>query len=80
MASMTGPDVVTYSRERPGMSAFMLEDGVVYHTYSCCWRGIEIVNCAYQYLDPCAEGPGLGPLQIPQWNGCAGTISIEGQG
>jgi hypothetical protein len=31
MASMTGTDVVTYSRERLGMSAFMLEDGVVYH-------------------------------------------------
>ena len=26
MASMTRPDVVTYSRERPGMSAFVLED------------------------------------------------------
>src|SRR6059036_2385161 len=33
-AAMTGTDVATYTRERPGMSAFVLEDGVVYHTYS----------------------------------------------
>ncbi len=32
MAAMTGTDVPTYTRERPGMSAFVLEDGVVYHT------------------------------------------------
>src|ERR687887_2666962 len=31
-AAMTGTDVATYTRERPGMSAFVLEDGVVYHT------------------------------------------------
>src|SRR5262245_60170877 len=31
MAAMTGTDVPTYTRERPGMSAFVLEDGVVYH-------------------------------------------------
>src|SRR5207247_10890986 len=30
-AAMTGTDVATYTRERPGMSAFVLEDGVVYH-------------------------------------------------
>ncbi len=34
LAAMTGTDVATYTRERPGMSAFVLEDGVVYHTYS----------------------------------------------
>jgi predicted dithiol-disulfide oxidoreductase (DUF899 family) len=33
VAAMTGTDVPTYIRERPGMSAFVLEDGVVYHTY-----------------------------------------------
>ena len=33
-AAMTGTDVAAYTRERPGMSAFALEDGVVYHTYS----------------------------------------------
>jgi predicted dithiol-disulfide oxidoreductase (DUF899 family) len=33
-AAMCGTDANTYHRERPGMSAFALEDGVVYHTYS----------------------------------------------
>jgi predicted dithiol-disulfide oxidoreductase (DUF899 family) len=33
-AAMTGTDVPTYTREAPGMSAFALSDGVVYHTYS----------------------------------------------
>ena len=31
-AAMTGTDPATYTRERPGMSAFALEDGIVYHT------------------------------------------------
>src|SRR5690348_1315630 len=30
-AAMCGTDAATYTRERPGMSAFALEDGVVYH-------------------------------------------------
>ena len=34
IAAMAGTDVLTYTRERPGMSAFVLEDGIVYHTYS----------------------------------------------
>src|SRR3954453_939016 len=34
MAAMTGTDVATYTRDRPGMSAFVREDGVVYHAYS----------------------------------------------
>jgi Bacterial protein of unknown function (DUF899) len=29
---MTGTDVVTYSRERPGMRAFVLEENIGYHT------------------------------------------------
>src|SRR5512132_3905640 len=40
-AIMTGTDVATYARERPGMSAFALEDGVVYHTYSTYSRGVD---------------------------------------
>jgi hypothetical protein len=33
-AAMCGTDAATYHRDRPGMSAFALEDSVVYHTYS----------------------------------------------
>ena len=40
-AQMTGTDVPTYTREKPGMSAFTLEDGVVYHTYSAYARGLD---------------------------------------
>src|ERR1700693_2772550 len=38
-AAMTGTDVATYTRERPGLSAFVREDGVVYHVYSAYARG-----------------------------------------
>src|SRR6266404_318335 len=40
-AAMCGTDVNTYIRERPGVSAFALEDGVVYHTYSAYSRGVD---------------------------------------
>ena len=41
VATMSGTDEATYSRERPGVSAFALEDGVVYHTYSAYSRGVD---------------------------------------
>ena len=50
-AAMTGTDVATYTRERPGMSAFVLKDGVVYHTYSTYARGLDSLWGAYQWLD-----------------------------
>jgi predicted dithiol-disulfide oxidoreductase (DUF899 family) len=50
-AAMTGTDVATYTRERPGMSAFVLEDGVVYHTYSTYARGLDGLWGMYQWLD-----------------------------
>jgi len=40
---MCGTDVPTYGRERPGMSAFAVEDGVVYHTYSTYARGVDSI-------------------------------------
>src|SRR5262249_39417212 len=40
-AAMGGTDAGTYHRDRPGMSAFALEDGVVYHTYSTYARGLD---------------------------------------
>ena len=51
IAAMTGTDVATYTRERPGMSAFVLEDGVVYHTYSTYARGLDGLWGMYQWLD-----------------------------
>jgi predicted dithiol-disulfide oxidoreductase (DUF899 family) len=55
-AAMTGTDVATYTRERPGMSAFVLEDGVVYHTYSTYARGLDGLWGMYQWLDRAPRG------------------------
>jgi len=49
--SPVGTDWATYSREMPGMSAFALEDGDVYHTYSAYARGLDGLWGAYQWLD-----------------------------
>jgi predicted dithiol-disulfide oxidoreductase (DUF899 family) len=55
-AGMSGTDVATYTRERPGMSAFVLEDGVVYHTYSTYARGLDGLWGMYQWLDRAPKG------------------------
>jgi predicted dithiol-disulfide oxidoreductase (DUF899 family) len=55
-AVMTGTDVATYTRERPGMSAFVLEDGIVYHTYSTYARGLDGLWGMYQWLDRAPRG------------------------
>jgi predicted dithiol-disulfide oxidoreductase (DUF899 family) len=56
MAATTGTDVATYTRERPGMSAFALEDGVVYHAYSAYARGLDGLWGMYQWLDRAPKG------------------------
>jgi predicted dithiol-disulfide oxidoreductase (DUF899 family) len=40
----------------PGMSAFALEDGVVYHTYSAFARGGDVLWGMYQWLDRAPKG------------------------
>lgn len=50
-AAMCGVDLRTFLREMPGMSAFALEDGVVYHTYSTYARGLDGLWGMYQWLD-----------------------------
>lgn len=55
-AAMTGTDVPTYRRDRPGMSTFTLEDGVVHHTYSTYARGVDGIWGAYQWLDRAPKG------------------------
>ncbi|HLW92028.1 MAG TPA: DUF899 domain-containing protein [Roseiarcus sp.] len=56
IAAMTGTDAKTFMRERPGMSAFALEDGVVYHTYSAFARGLDGLWGMYQWLDRAPKG------------------------
>jgi predicted dithiol-disulfide oxidoreductase (DUF899 family) len=50
-ATMCGIDAPTYTRDRPGMSAFAMKDGVVHHTYSTYARGLDALWGAYQWLD-----------------------------
>jgi predicted dithiol-disulfide oxidoreductase (DUF899 family) len=56
IAATTGSDAATYTRERPGMSAFLLEDGVIYHTYSTYARGLDVLWGMYQWLDRAPRG------------------------
>ncbi len=41
VAAASGTDLAGYMAEGPGLSAFALSDGVVYHTYAPTNRGLE---------------------------------------
>ena len=69
---MSGTDEATYLRERPGVSAFALEDGVVYHTYSAYARGVDSLWGMYQWLD---RAPGAATRRA---SGGAATTSTSG--
>jgi predicted dithiol-disulfide oxidoreductase (DUF899 family) len=56
VAAMCGTDAATFTRERPGMSAFVLKGGVVYHTYSTYARGLDGLWGMYQWLDRAPKG------------------------
>lgn len=43
-------------KDLPGVSAFALENGVVYHTYSAYARGTDVLWGMYQWLDRTPEG------------------------
>jgi len=56
IAATVGTDWATYIRETPGMSAFALENGIVYHTYSAYARGLDALWGLYQWLDRAPKG------------------------
>ena len=56
MATDTGTDVAGYVSEGPGMSAFALSDGTVYHAYSTAGRGLEFLMGYYPILDRAPKG------------------------
>jgi predicted dithiol-disulfide oxidoreductase (DUF899 family) len=56
LSAMAGTDVATYMREREGMSAFALEDGIVYHAYSTYSRGVDPFFGVYHWLDRAPKG------------------------
>lgn len=55
-AGESGTNWATYTQEAPGMSAFAMEDGVIYHTYSSYARGLDSLWGLYQWLDRAPRG------------------------
>ncbi|WP_407146657.1 DUF899 domain-containing protein [Bradyrhizobium sp. ORS 86] len=55
-SAMCGTDRATFLRERPGLSAFVREDGAIYHTYSAYARGLDAVWGMYPWLDRAPKG------------------------
>jgi len=55
-AATCGTDAPTYTRDRPGLSTFVLEDGEIYHTYSTYARGLDGLWGMYQWLDRAPKG------------------------
>ena len=56
LAATCGTDAATWSRDRPGLSSFVSEDGVVYHTYSAYSRGLDAIWGMYQWFDRAPKG------------------------
>jgi len=51
--------------EMPGLSAFALDHGVVYHSYSCYARGLDAFQVAHQLLDLASQGRDEDDLPFP---------------
>ncbi len=79
-AARSGTDVATYARERPGLSAFALQDGAIHHSYSCFARGLDALWGIYAWLDRAPLGRNESGYWLrrrdeygaPQGGGCAG--------
>jgi predicted dithiol-disulfide oxidoreductase (DUF899 family) len=56
LAGDCGTDPAGYLAEAPVLSAFVLEDGLVYHTYSTTSRGLEFMMGYYGFLDRAPKG------------------------
>jgi predicted dithiol-disulfide oxidoreductase (DUF899 family) len=54
-----------FAPEMPGLSAFALDGGVVYHTYSCYARGLDAFNGGNQLLDRAPKGRDEDGLPMP---------------
>ena len=55
-AASCGTDAPTFTRDRPGISTFIQENGAIYHTYSSYARGLDSVWGMYQWLDRAPKG------------------------
>jgi predicted dithiol-disulfide oxidoreductase (DUF899 family) len=66
-AAAAGTDLRGYVTEAPMMSAFALEDGAVYQTYSTTWRGLEFMMGYYPILDRAPKGRDEGADDWQTW-------------
>jgi predicted dithiol-disulfide oxidoreductase (DUF899 family) len=55
-ARSSGTDITGYLTEGPGFSAFVLDDGAVYQTYTTEARGLEFLMGYYPILDRTPKG------------------------
>jgi predicted dithiol-disulfide oxidoreductase (DUF899 family) len=55
-AKSSGTDVVGYLTEGTGFSAFALDDGAAYRTYTTTARGVEFLMGYYAILDRAPKG------------------------
>jgi predicted dithiol-disulfide oxidoreductase (DUF899 family) len=55
-AAMAGTDTASFTRDRPGLSAFAREDGAIYHTYSAYARGVDAIWGMYPWFDRAPKG------------------------
>lgn len=54
--------------DREGVSVFYKdENGAIFHTYSAYARGIDMVNCAYQFIDLTPKGRDENPESPQSW-------------
>ena len=56
LAESCGTDGLAYGRDRPGLSAFVREDGAVHHAYSTYARGVDALWGSYYWLDRAPKG------------------------
>jgi predicted dithiol-disulfide oxidoreductase (DUF899 family) len=56
---------VVHDQELMALSVFELEDGVVYHTYTCYDRGTDVLSTTWQLLDRTPRGRDEGA--VPGW-------------
>jgi predicted dithiol-disulfide oxidoreductase (DUF899 family) len=66
-AAAVGTDVLSYICEAPMVSAFALEDGAVYQTYTTTWRGLEFIMGYYPILDRAPKGRDEGADDWQAW-------------
>ena len=64
--SAGGAEINVRDMELHGLSAFALDDGVVYHTYSCYDRGTDGLTGTWQLLDRAPNGRDGAPEDWPR--------------